>query len=91
MSDRTHLSDLNPDAQIFVTTNRTSSTKRVHTDRTCRHLLAVDCPVIEKRPAMYRDDTLVCESCLGNPPVGGGDLSTYMAAVRAGTRGDGDE
>jgi hypothetical protein len=40
---------------------------------------------------MYRDDTPVCESCLGNPPVGGGNLSTYMAAVRAGTRGDDDE
>jgi hypothetical protein len=84
MSDRTHLSDLDPDAQIFVTTNRTSSTKRVHTDRTCRHLRAADCPVVEKRPPMYPDSKPVCLSCTGSPPKGPNDRSIYEAACAAG-------
>jgi len=88
MSDRTHLSELDRDAQIYVTTNRTSTTKRIHTDPECRHLRSADCPVVEKRPPMYPDDLPVCQSCCGNPPSGGTDLSIFMAAKRAGERAD---
>lgn len=89
MSETKTVADLAADEPIYVTTNRTSSTKRVHTDRRCERLRAADCPVIEKRPPMYRDETAVCDVCLNGGSGGGTDLSTYMAAVRAG--GDADE
>lgn len=78
------LADVADDAPIYVTTNRTSQTPCVHLERECRHLRAANNPVIEKDADAYPPDKAVCESCAGNPPGGGTDLSTYMTAKRIG-------
>jgi len=80
---RKTLADVDPD-RIYVTTNRSSTTKRIHTDPDCRYLKTATNPVVEKRADTYQPDKPICEACAGNPPEGGTDLSTYMAAKRAG-------
>jgi len=77
------LADVETD-RIFVTTNRSSTTKRIHLDPDCRYLKTATNPIVEKPPDTYQPDTAVCEACAGNPPEGGTDLSIYMAAKRAG-------
>lgn len=78
------LADVDPRSTIYVTTNRASQSPCVHLERDCRHLRAANNPVIEKDADTYPSDKPVCESCAGNPPEGGTDLSIYMAAKRAG-------
>jgi len=77
------LADVDPD-RIYVTTNRTGQSPCVHTERDCRYLKTANNPVVEKAPDTYPPDRPVCKACVGNPPEGGTDLSTYMAAKRAG-------
>jgi len=81
---RKTLADVDDDAQIYVTTNRSSGTKRVHLAPDCRHLQTATNPIIEKTPAMYPDSKPVCLSCTGSPPKGPNDRSIYEAACAAG-------
>lgn len=87
MSDALTVGDLAPDTPIYVTTNRSGSTRLVHLSDTCQHLKAASNPIVEKRPPMYYDDLAVCATCRDGGSGGGTDLSTYTAARDAG-RGD---
>ena len=78
------LADVPDDAPIYVTTNRSSTTKRIHIDPDCRYLKTATNPIVEKASDTYQPDTPVCEACAGNLPEGGTDLSIYMAAKSAG-------